>query len=82
MNILLVGTCVVHAKLPELGNGEVIASDGDRVSIRFASGVRNFVFRVVAPHLTVTSEAPPLAKPARSARPARASKKKAVKAQP
>ena len=56
------GSYVVHAKLPELGTGEVIASEKGCVRIRFASGERNFNIEFVVPHLSVTAEAP--AKPA------------------
>jgi hypothetical protein len=58
------GSYVVHAKLPELGSGEIVASEKGCVRIRFASGERNFNVEFVAPHLTVTVEAP--AKPAAS----------------
>jgi hypothetical protein len=50
---------VTHAKLPELGVGEIVSSDGARVAIRFASGERNFIYSLVAQHLAVTTEAPP-----------------------
>jgi hypothetical protein len=71
---LLVGTYVTHAKMPELGSGEVTASDGERLAIRFASGEKNFVLRLVEKHLTVTAEAPAEAKPSRTSRTPRASK--------
>jgi hypothetical protein len=72
MSILLLGSYVTHGKLPELGSGEVLASTDGRVCIRFASGERNFVYELVAKHLTVTTEAP-----VRST--AKASRKKAAK---
>jgi hypothetical protein len=58
------GSYVVHAKLPELGTGEIVASEKGCVRIRFASGERNFNVQFVAPHLSVTIEAP--AKPTAS----------------
>ena len=55
---LLIGTYVTHSKLPELGSGEVVSVDQGRISIRFASGDRNFMYALVEPHLTTTSTAP------------------------
>jgi hypothetical protein len=52
------GSYVVHARLPELGTGEVLAAEKGCVRIRFASGERNFNVDFVARHLTVTAEAP------------------------
>ena len=57
------GSYVVHAKLPELGTGEIIASEKGCMRIRFASGERNFNIDFVSPHLSATAEAP---KPASS----------------
>lgn len=54
------GSYVIHAKLPELGSGELIASENGRVRIRFASGTRNFLWELVASHLTATDVAPVL----------------------
>lgn len=70
------GSFVTHAKLPELGSGEVISLDKGMMRIRFASGERSFANELAAKHLTITQEAP--AKPA----PKRASKgsKKSAKA--
>ena len=76
MTMLLVGTCVTHAKLPELGSGEIIVLDGERMTIRFATGERNFVYTLVAKHLQVTSEAP-APRPSKPPRPKRAPKKSA-----
>ena len=80
MSTLRVGTYVVHAKLPELGTGEIVSSDGQCFGIRFASGQRNFVCALTEKHLSVTAEAPPVSKPTRSSKPraARASKAKAA----
>jgi hypothetical protein len=58
------GSYVVHAKLPELGSGEIVGAEKGCVRIRFASGERNFNVDFVSPHLSVTAEAP--AKPAPS----------------
>ena len=69
---IIQGSYVVHAKLPELGSGEVISFDQGKIGIRFASGLRNFMYDLVAPHLTITSEPPvpaPKAKRAKKAAP-------------
>jgi hypothetical protein len=58
--------------LPELGNGEVISSDGERLVIRFSSGERNFIIDLVEKHLVATTEAPVFAKRARATRAPRA----------
>ncbi|HTU61594.1 MAG TPA: hypothetical protein VMF89_24230 [Polyangiales bacterium] len=73
-----VGTYVTHAKLPDLGSGEIIASDGNRFSIRFASGERSFVCALTEKHLTVTTEAPAASKPSRAPSKSRAPKKAAA----
>lgn len=52
------GSYVVHAKLPELGAGVIMAAEKGCVRIRFASGDRNFNVDFVAPHLTITAETP------------------------
>jgi hypothetical protein len=70
------GSYVTHAKLPDLGSGEVLESDKGVIRIRFGSGERQFMLALVAAHLTTTQEAPdrPAAKPAA----ARRSRKKAA----
>lgn len=73
-----VGAYVTHAKLPDLGSGEIVASDGNRFSIRFASGERSFVCALTEKHLTVTTEAPVPTKPSRSPSKPRAPKKAAA----
>lgn len=55
---LFPGSYVTHAKLPELGNGEILSAQDGNVSIRFASGNRAFNVDLVMKHLTVTLEAP------------------------
>ena len=70
------GSYVVHAKLPELGSGEVLAAEKGAVRIRFASGERNFSVEFAAKHLTITAEPPEKAAPAKSK--ARAKKAKAA----
>lgn len=70
------GSYVVHAKLPDLGSGEILSNEKGTLRIRFASGERAFIADVVGPHLVVTAEAP-----ARPAPTKRASKAKA-KAKP
>lgn len=72
--MLIVGSFVTHAKLPELGSGEIVVADGQRVSIRFASGERNFVYALVEPYLTVTAEAP-VGRPSKPGRAPKAAKK-------
>jgi hypothetical protein len=73
-----VGTYVTHAKLPDLGSGEIVSTDGHRFSIRFASGERSFVCALTEKHLTVTSEAPAPTKPSRAPSKSRAPKKAAA----
>jgi hypothetical protein len=67
------GSYVQHAKLPELGSGEIVAMDGPKIAIRFASGQRTFVYDLVEKHLSVVTEAP-AAPPAKAARKPRAAK--------
>jgi hypothetical protein len=52
------GSFVIHAKLPELGSGEILSHDKGTVRIRFASGERAFSIDKAEPHLEVTQEAP------------------------
>jgi hypothetical protein len=66
-----VGCYVVHKKLAELGSGEITKSEMGTISIRFASGVRNFSEAIVGAFLEKTSEAPTL--------PPVAAKRKSVK---
>jgi hypothetical protein len=66
-----VGCYVVHKKLAELGSGEITKSEMGTISIRFASGVRNFSESIVGAFLEKTSEAP--------VRPPVAAKRKATK---
>lgn len=73
MSTLEPGSYVTHAKLPDLGSGEIVAAEKGTVRIRFASGDRSFLIDAVAPHLVVTLEAP--APP-----PAKAKRKSAAKA--
>ena len=55
---LLIGSCVTHARMLELGSGEVVAFDGVRLKLHFASGDRSFVFRLAEKHLQLIPEAP------------------------
>jgi hypothetical protein len=64
MSTIAIGSYVTHSKLPELGAGEVLGSEKGAVRIRFASGDRNFIWDLVAAHLTTTEEAPVLKKSA------------------
>lgn len=52
------GSFVTHAKLPELGSGEILSHDKGTVRIRFASGERAFAVEKAEPHLAITQEAP------------------------
>ena len=70
------GSYVVHAKLPELGSGEFVASENGRVRIRFASGERNFLWDLVSSHLTATDVAP--IKPPKAEKAGRPARKKAA----
>jgi hypothetical protein len=69
-----VGCYVVHKKLSELGAGEITKAEMGMISIRFASGVRNFSEAIVGAFLENTNEAP--------AAPPAAAKRKAVKKAP
>jgi hypothetical protein len=71
---ILQGSYVTHAKLPELGSGEVLSVEDGKIGIRFASGDRKFMYDLVEEHLTITSVAP-IRPPARST-------KRATKASP
>jgi hypothetical protein len=53
-----VGAYVTHAKLPELGSGEVLSSEKGTLRVRFAGGERSFLLDLVQPHLQVVAEAP------------------------
>ena len=74
------GSYVIHTKLPELGSGELIAAENGRVRIRFASGTRDFLWKLVASHLTATDVAPVL--PATKAKGGARKKAAAPKKQP
>ena len=55
-----VGSYVVHKKLAELGSGEIMNSEMGTMTIRFASGSRNFSEAIVSAFLEKTFEAPVL----------------------
>ena len=55
---LIPGSYVTHAKMPQLGSGEILSAHDSTVCIRFASGERAFKLDLVMCHLTVTQEAP------------------------
>lgn len=65
MSSLEPGSYVTHAKLPDLGSGEVMSSDKGTLRIRFASGERAFLIEAVERHLLVTHEAPSSPPPAK-----------------
>ena len=77
---ILPGSYVTHAKLAELGSGEIMGAQDGRLSIRFASGSRDFMEAKVMQHLTVTNEAPAAPPPRKSA--TRARKAAVAKAAP
>jgi hypothetical protein len=52
------GAYVSHAKLLDLGSGEIMSAEKGVLRIRFAAGERAFSAAAVAPHLTVSLEAP------------------------
>ena len=52
------GSFVLHSKLPELGNGEVLSVEKGAMRVRFASGERAFDTEVASKHLVVTIEGP------------------------
>ena len=65
------GSFVTHAKLPELGAGEIMSAHDGSVLIRFTTGARTFKVKLVVPHLVVTFAAPaptPAPKKAKRAR--------------
>jgi hypothetical protein len=55
---LVPGSFVLHAKLQELGSGEVVSVDKGTLRVRFSSSERTFDLATVTPHLTVTAEGP------------------------
>lgn len=74
------GSFVTHAKLPELGSGEVLFAEKGTMRVRFASGERDFLIAAAAPHLQVTLEAPVRTSPKRGAAKAKAKAKAKVQA--
>ena len=58
------GSYVLHAKLQELGSGEVLSVHKGALRVRFASSERAFDLAIVTPHLTVTVEGPAPSAPA------------------
>jgi Protein of unknown function (DUF3553) len=75
------GSYVVHAKMPDLGSGEILSNEKGTLRIRFASGERAFMSEVVGPHLVVTAEAPARPTPAKRATKAKAKAKPKAKAE-
>ena len=74
MSTFQLGCFVTHQKLPELGAGEVIASEKGALRIRFAGGERSFSEEIAQHHLTITMEGPPPA-PAKKAAKRKSTKK-------
>lgn len=58
MHVHDVGSMVTHAKLPELGRGEILSWEGGSICIRFASGERTFPIAFVEPHLVGAQQGP------------------------
>jgi len=61
---LSIGSYVVHTKLAELGSGEITRSEMGTMTIRFASGTRNFSEAIVGAYLEKTTVAPVIPLPA------------------
>lgn len=59
MSDIVPGSFVVHAKLAELGSGEVLSTEKGTLRLRFACGERSFLTEAVSPHLSVVAEGPP-----------------------
>jgi hypothetical protein len=53
-----IGSMVTHAKLPELGRGEILSWERGSTRIRFASGERTFPIAFVEPHLIGAQQGP------------------------
>jgi len=66
MSNIVPGSYVLHAKLQELGSGEVLSVDRGTLRVRFASSERAFDLAAVTPHLTVTAEGPAPSAPSSS----------------
>ncbi len=58
MHVHEVGSMVTHAKLPELGRGEILSWERSSIRIRFASGERTFPLAFVVPHLVGAQQGP------------------------
>lgn len=58
MSLIVPGSFVVHAKLPELGSGEVLWTDKGTLRLRFACGERSFLAEHASQHLSVVVEGP------------------------
>jgi hypothetical protein len=71
---IMPGAYVTHARLLDLGSGEILSAEEGKVRIRFASGERSFMYDRVVQHLTVTTDAPQL--PPAKSKPARAPSKR------
>lgn len=73
------GSFVTHAKMPDLGSGEVVSCDKGTIRIRFATGERAFLVSAALQHLQVTQEAPPPAPAKRAASKSKAKPKAKAK---
>jgi hypothetical protein len=71
MSQIVPGSFVVHAKLPELGRGEVLAADKGTLRLRFACGERSFLTALVSQHLSVVVPGPTPRAPVKASKRAR-----------
>jgi hypothetical protein len=71
MSQIVLGAYVVHAKLPELGSGEVLSAEKGTLRLRFACGERSFLTALVSQHLSVVIAGPAPRAPAKAAKRAR-----------
>jgi len=77
MSFIVPGSFITHAKLLELGSGEVLSVDKGAMRVRFASGQRTFLTSVVEQHLTVTEAAPASPTKSTASKKSKAPKKRA-----
>ena len=68
MSQIVPGSFVVHAKLPELGRGEVLWTEKGTVRLRFACGERSFLIAFASDHLSVVMAGPAPRPPAKRSR--------------
>jgi hypothetical protein len=76
VSTLQVGSYVTHAKLPDLGSGEILAMEKGAIRIRFVSGERSFDGGLAAAFLETTLEIPIFPKKRTSKRASKAAPKR------